>query len=325
MERRPLVHTSALSQAVPVIHRLVDPFRFSWTRSPVGADIRVTGAQLDRLGVYGVHHGPPVLVRWAPLRYHYIVMPLHGEMIGQVRGVETRVRPGEALFFPAGTCLHAHWSERCVGLVLSIPREEAELAMRRCGLPPGSASSFLPKLTLTNGPGRTFANVLRCLCIECDQEGGTVPGVLDGLQALLLTSLMHMHSHLRGPGLEGTATTRRRRDGVARALEYIEQNPRRAVRISELARAACLSPRSLQAGFAEHFGVGPLTYAKRLRLERARAEIEETAGDVAIANIAHRWGFGSADTFTRLYQRQFGELPSQTRARSRRAAARAAH
>jgi AraC-like DNA-binding protein len=314
MSQRPLLHTRELGRAVQVIHDLVEPFHFSWDRTPAHADIRITGVVLEKLKLFGVYHGAPVLVQSGMLQSHYIVVPLQGDVVGTINSARIRAIPGEALMYPAGTCLHAHWSEHCVALVLAIAREELGLAARRYLATASSSPSLMPKLDLSAGAGRSFANVLGCLCAENDnaRDGNPAPGVKTGLQDLLLSSLVSMNSQLWQQGLEH-ASTRRRRTGVARAIEYIERNVHRAVGIGELSRIACLSSRSLQMGFAECFDIGPMTYSRRVRLSRAREELTTSdPREVQVSDLVARWGFPSASAFTRLYRQSFGELPSQT-------------
>lgn len=313
MSGRPLLHTRDLALAVPFIHDLVEPFQFLPDRA-AGADIRITGMFLEKMKLFGVNHGTPVLVRSTPLQSYYFVIPLRGTVVGTVNATELRAVPGEALVYAADHCLHAHWSADCMAMVLALPRAELELAARRYAPAAPPAPPLMPKLVLSQGPGRSFANLLACLSAECDgrRDGDGTATVREGLQDLLLASLVQMNAHLWPAGLE-RVSTRRRRAGVARALDYIHMNAHRTITTAELARAACLSLRALQTGFAECFGVGPMSYAKRYRLERARDEL--TAADhrdVAVSDLAMRWGFASAGTFTRLYRQQFGELPSQT-------------
>lgn len=86
--------------------------------------------------------------------------------------------------------------------------------------------------------------------------------------------------------------------------------------IDDLARSFGTTKRSLQGAFSANVSVGPLTYLRIVRLHRARRELlclhrpDQSIGDIAAAN-----GFWNWSEFSRQYQRQFGELPSQTRAR----------
>lgn len=319
MSHRPLLRTRDVDRAEKFIHELAEPFRFSWDRLPARSDVMLTGVQLEKVNVFGVYQSASVLIRSAPLRSHYIVVPLQGEVVGAGDEERVRTNSGEALLIPAGSCLNAHWSEHCVALVVAIRREELLAAARRLGAA-DPAPAAMRKLVLSSGPGRSFANVLGCLCAESDgaREGNAAPGIREGLQDLLLESLVGMNVARWPRGIE-RASSRRRRQGVARAVEYMESNAHRAVTSAELARVACLSLRSLQIAFAECFDVGPMTYLRRMRLVRARAELTSLdPRDVQLAGFAARWGFSSPSTFSRVYRRTFDELPSQTLKAARR-------
>ena len=315
MSQRLLLRTSKPSQAVQGIHRLVEPFSFDWARRNPGNDIQVTGALLERVKIFGVSHGAPVLVRSGPLRSYYLILPLQGEVTGTINRRTIQAAPGEILVFPADTCLHANWNDQCVAIVLSVAKEELDRELRGFVTRPG-ATLFPPKLDLSGGAGRSFVNVLGCLCADCDlhQFADTSPVVRQSLQQALLLSLLQMSSGsaMQPAGVEN-ASTRRRRAGVARAVDYLHLNLHRKVDAQELARVAYLSLRSLQIGFIECFDMGPMTYAKRLRLMQARDELKAAGHDEAnISAISRRWGFDSCNSFSRLYKQTFGERPSHT-------------
>ncbi len=112
------------------------------------------------------------------------------------------------------------------------------------------------------------------------------------------------------------------RPGSASYALYMECRSRfhadldRDNRIDDLARSFGTTKRSLQGAFSAHVSVGPLTYLRIVRLHNAKRELQglsrpdRSIGDIAAAN-----GFWNWSEFSRQYHRQFGELPSQTRAR----------
>nr|WP_319383610.1 helix-turn-helix domain-containing protein [uncultured Roseibium sp.] len=74
------------------------------------------------------------------------------------------------------------------------------------------------------------------------------------------------------------------------------------------------SKRSVEQAFAERVGMGPLSYARLVRLHNARQKLRDGKLDrESIGNIAAQEGFWEWSRFTSYYGRHFGELPSQTR------------
>ncbi|MCA7084518.1 helix-turn-helix transcriptional regulator [Cupriavidus sp. DB3] len=100
---------------------------------------------------------------------------------------------------------------------------------------------------------------------------------------------------------------------VRRAIEYIHANATAALGLADIANAARVSIRTLQAGFAKFKGFTPMGYVKRVRLEGAHADLRTAGAEQSIADIARRWGFSHLGQFARDYRMAFGETPSETR------------
>lgn len=79
------------------------------------------------------------------------------------------------------------------------------------------------------------------------------------------------------------------------------------------------SPRSIQLAFADHLQVPPRHYFRTVKLHRVRNALLNDPGDrsVTIGDIAAAHGFWNWSRFTQLYRQQFGETPSETRARAK--------
>lgn len=83
--------------------------------------------------------------------------------------------------------------------------------------------------------------------------------------------------------------------------------------LSELCDTANVSERTLQYAFHDIMGMSPLTYLHRLRLHRARNELQKSeSGSTTVTDVAMNWGFRHFGEFSRAYKNCFGELPSET-------------
>jgi len=100
---------------------------------------------------------------------------------------------------------------------------------------------------------------------------------------------------------------------VRRAVAFIEGNAHRDISAADIARAACVSIRAVQLGFARHLETTPLAYLRRIRLDCAHHDL--LAADPAkrtVAGVAYRWGFHSPSRFAVLYRQAYGVPPSHT-------------
>jgi len=314
LHHRELLHTSELTQAEHLLDCLVDPLRHSPENRATEIDIRLTGVTLDKFKMFGIYYGAPVLVRSKPLQACHILLPLQGEVRAKVNSEFVRAGYGEAIVYSAGDSAHAHWSDRCVALAIVIPKEVLNEIFMRYFPTISSMPVLIPKIALTNESGHQFANLLSCLCADSNGVGNnnSTISISVGLQELLLLSLLQVNEHVFLQH-QKRAGTRRRQAGVDRAVDYINQNITRTVSARELSGAAFLSLRSLQIGFEEYFGIGPMCYAKNMRLTKARADLVSRSVQLtSISELANYYGFENTATFRRLYKQRYGELPSET-------------
>ncbi|MDF3831733.1 helix-turn-helix transcriptional regulator [Cupriavidus basilensis] len=99
---------------------------------------------------------------------------------------------------------------------------------------------------------------------------------------------------------------------VRSAIEFIHAYARDSILVEDIAKAAGVSVRALQVGFATFKSTTPMAYLKRVRLEGVRNELLHS-DDASVAEVAMRWGFKQLGMFAKVYRDAFGELPSQTR------------
>lgn len=113
--------------------------------------------------------------------------------------------------------------------------------------------------------------------------------------------------YVPGPGRVAPAALRR-------AVAYIEEHAAEPVTTLDIALAARVTPRALQAGFRRHFGDTPTGYLRRVRLERAHRDLQgaDPAAGETVTAIAARWGFSHGARFTAFYRGQYGVPPSRT-------------
>ena len=107
----------------------------------------------------------------------------------------------------------------------------------------------------------------------------------------------------------------RERPGALRlATEYIERYAAEPIGLAEIAAAARLSPRALQAAFRQHLDTTPLAHLRSVRMDRANAALESARpGDgQTVSSIASAWGFPQLSRFARDHKRRYGRSPSET-------------
>ncbi len=121
--------------------------------------------------------------------------------------------------------------------------------------------------------------------------------------------------YLRRPGGQSQFSTllelEPKSDRVRRALTYAKENLRNELSVEELAEAASLSPRQFSRVFRQETGQSPAKAVEHLRLEVARAMMEEGRHPMEV--IARETGFADRERMRRAFLRSFGQPPQVMR------------
>lgn len=100
---------------------------------------------------------------------------------------------------------------------------------------------------------------------------------------------------------------------VKRAMEAarnaLARDPAAPCGLPAMARAAGVSPRTLQRHFGRALGLSPHSAVQRLRVDAAR-QFLRSGGAPSVLDAALRHGFGHPGRFAVIYARVFGESPS---------------
>ena len=99
---------------------------------------------------------------------------------------------------------------------------------------------------------------------------------------------------------------------LSRAIVAIHDTPGRNWRNEDLAEIAGLSRSRFAEMFLTSVGEPPAAYLRRWRLTLARQDVDKGH---RVDAIARRYGYGSAEGFTRAFRKQFGALPIELRHR----------
>jgi len=98
---------------------------------------------------------------------------------------------------------------------------------------------------------------------------------------------------------------------LTRVSAYIHDHLDEELSLDVLARIACLSPYHWHRIYHAHFGETVAATVRRLRLQRAAADLAHT--DRAILKVAERAGYDSQAAFTRAFCAAFGLPPARYR------------
>jgi AraC-like DNA-binding protein len=274
---------------------------------------RLCAASLQHLTFGYVRFGAPAVVDVGPLSHSYHVnVPLTGEVASVCGRQETVATPRRAaVFTPTGHTVLPRWSEDAAQFCLRIDRIMLERELEAMLDRPVGEIRFNIGFDLDSERAQSWLATVRLLASEFDRAGSLLEQPLTQayFERLIMTGLLLAHEHnysdlLRAP--RPPAPPR----AVKKALAVIESHPEEPLTVADLARAAGVSARSLQAGFMNYLDLSPMAYLREVRLRRAHAELQ--SGTTTVTEAAHRAGFTHLSRFAELYRQRFGVCPSDT-------------
>ncbi|CAB4713040.1 unannotated protein [freshwater metagenome] len=168
-------------------------------------------------------------------------------------------------------------------------------------------------MDLTTQKAKSWQRLVDTLVSDVDRGGLTMhTGIRNQFQDLIITGLLlsqrHNYSESIGTSVEPAAPR-----SVRLAMAACESNPQEPLTVTDMARIAGVSIRSLQDGFKKYVGMSPTDYLRNVRLSRVREELLSGRGfESSIAEVAFAYGFTHLGRFAKTYHERFGELPSET-------------
>lgn len=96
-----------------------------------------------------------------------------------------------------------------------------------------------------------------------------------------------------------------------KAMEYIEEHLTEDIDYSDISKIACCSEYHFKRMFSFLSGVGLSEYIRRRRLTLAALDLKDKR--LRIIDVAVKYGYDSADSFSRAFHSMHGILPSEVR------------
>jgi AraC-like DNA-binding protein len=299
------------------VSRLLTPHR----GVPVGGRKVVLGdvsvAELGPVSLIHVRHdGDELRVRFTEMVSYYDVhLPVAGGNVlecGDDEAVLSRWRTGGVI--SPRMRARMHLSDGYSQLHVRIERFALERHLERLlGRPVVGPVRFRLGMDLTAPALASWVRAVGLLVRDLEEPTG-LSGRGDGAGAwaeFLISGLLGAQPHDYSEALARREAVRAVPARVRRVVDLINDEPGGDLALVRLAAVAGVAPRSLQRDFRVYVGASPRQYVEWVRLARARADLVAGAG-ATVADIAFRWGFGHVSRFAAVYQKQYGETPSET-------------
>ncbi|WP_206996383.1 AraC family transcriptional regulator [Trinickia mobilis] len=306
-----------------VAHELADHV-LHWRRG--APDAALFKGKLNQLTVYALQYGADVEVVPSPFDDFALVhTSLQGGAEIEADGHTLNVSEGRTAILAPRDRLRMRWYAGTRQLIIKIPH-----ALLRAATAHDAAheASLMPGYLVPRELNLQWDLLVQSLLglLSSEQASAVHPSWLDHFERnIALFLLAHQPAapiFPLGSAVEAASSSQghfdeyvgssRRTDAL---LEYVDAKLSAPVSLEDLANAAGISVRSLNALCQRHFGVAPMTLLRNMRLDavRARLVLDPSA---SVTDTALAYGFGHLGRFSAYYQARFNELPRETQKKS---------
>jgi AraC-like DNA-binding protein len=164
------------------------------------------------------------------------------------------------------------------------------------------------------GGARLWTEAVRYVdAVLADPNIGSAPLVLAHAGRVLAATLLTAFPNTASAALAPADTRDAHPAALQRAVAFIEANPHVDLTVHDIARAARVSVRAIQIAFRRYLDTTPMGFLRRVRLDRARADLQTAVpgSGTTVTAVAARWGYARPSRFAADYRAAYGDYPHQ--------------
>jgi len=322
----PVFHSHSAVESHHELNRAITEHQLRWGRGEVSTALY--RRELNRISMMILSYGAEVEVQPDAFKDFVLVqMPLRGVAEIESDDVPLRLERGEVAVVAPRRSIRLLWQPGCEQLILKIPTELLrQVSCQTCSLsrcPPVATDCrpwIDPVFKIQPGIAAQWQALLQQLLslLPPNDASQLHPAWLNQFeQTAALFLQAHQPSVLErdtrgGEDLaEVAVSSAMANTRLAKLEDYIRRRLFAPLSLADLAKAAGVSPRTLNVLCHRYRGVAPMILLRNLRLEAARDKLLANPG-VSVTEVALEYGFGHLGRFSAYYRERFGELPRQT-------------
>nr|BFF12191.1 hypothetical protein GCM10025699_34940 [Microbacterium flavescens] len=214
----------------------------------------------------------------------------------------------------SGAAAEAGWVGCATVRALIFDLESAQETARRMSGDDGLVLEVLDPAPRTAAAGahweRAHSYVLSAL-VAASRSDAPEPLLEAELSRHALHSTLTAFSTTFADALERAGQTGPAPRSIRRAISFMESHVSDPITVDDVAVAAGMSSRGLQAAFRRSLDMTPTEYLRGLRLAGAHAQLQ-AGGRHTVAEVARTWGFAHPSRFAAFYRERYGRSPSDT-------------
>lgn len=317
LDRYPLFRSRSPDEASALMGNVFSPHRLA-TRGPSGdLAMRHNRVRLSQVGINVLSYGADVEIDPGERGdFYMLLLPLQGQATTECTGRSATLDAGTMGVLHPRQLTRMNWSPDCEMVLLEVPRQVLEDVV---GEAPhtrdGGLTLALPRATPSVAAWwQSVLDMTNSLHHFGDQWLAQ-PRMQQAMEGFLVSGL-HMLFNEPGTLLPAVAPLSANcHRALARAMDFIQAHASDRLTVADIANAACVSPRTLEAAFRRRYDQSPLAYVRGVQLDRVHDSLRMahlSRRGAQVTEVAMENGFTHMGRFAGYYKKRFGCTPTQT-------------
>ncbi|WP_372404819.1 AraC family transcriptional regulator [Acinetobacter piscicola] len=284
-------------------------------------DFQYDGLRLPKkhMTIGCIQYGANVAINISQLKAYSISLPLHGKQSLNIRGEHYQSDQSSGLIVSNNDFQDLFIDKDCKKLQVVIPEKSMQLVLSDLlNQPIGDSIVFNPtmNLVLDQMIAAWWSNIQNFMLVKAQYTG------FYGLQmfsedyenflikALLLSQENNFSAALREGSCQDIPLF------IRNVKQFMMDHAHEMISVEMILHVAGVSKSKLYEQFQYYYGMSPLAFLKKYRLQKVYKTLSSRKQqEISISKVAYDWGFSHLSRFSQEYREEFGENPSQTKAK----------
>lgn len=317
LDRFPLFRSRSADEASALMGNVFSPHRLAMRGQTCDLQLRHNRVRLSQLGINVLTYGAEVEIDPGERGdFYMLLLPLQGQAITECTGRSATLDAGTMGVLHPRQLTRMNWSPDCEMVLLEVPRRVLEDVVGQAPhTEDGGLTLALPRATPSVAAWwQSVLDMTHSLHHFGDQWLAQ-PGMQQAMEGFLVAGLRMLFNEPERLPVATLPLSANSHRALSRAIDYIQAHASDRLTVADIANAACVSPRTLEAAFRRRYDQSPLAYVRGLQLDRVHDSLRKahlTQRGVQVTDIAMENGFTHMGRFAGYYKKRFGNTPTQT-------------
>lgn len=272
------------------------------------------GTEVGHVATGFIQYSTEVTIVAQDLTQSYCIgLPLKGEQYISLEQTQFLSTPEVGVVLSPQMSFQMTMAESCEKRMVRLSRFAVEECLRQLLLKNlDQPLVFKPEMDLT-GQAKPWLKLFQQLLPLLESHTSLVGEQIlwQPLEQALIKTLLYVQPHNYSAQLFGL-----QRPAYLLSLEdELRGCLMESLSLADIEKRAGVSRDRLYRDFQRYYGIAPMAYFKRLKLDGVRQRLLQAHGDETVSAIALDYGFNQLGRFSQEYREHFNELPSETLAR----------